>query len=169
MKLRAKIMMIALLPVFILGIGIFLLAADRIANGIYDEAYAGMQAASLAVRDIFEIGNHGSYRMDEEGRLWKGDTLNITESVEIVDHIKDSTGMDVTIFWGDTRILTSIKDASGNRQIQTKAPDKVVQKVLNNGEFYLDRNIEILGTEYIVCYAPFYQDGTDDAVGMVFV
>lgn len=169
MKLRAKIMMIALLPVFILGIGIFLLAADRIANGIYDEAYAGMQAASLAVRDIFEIGNYGSYHMDEEGRLWKGDTLNITESVEIVDHIKDNTGMDVTIFWGDTRILTSIKDASGNRQIQTKASDKVVQKVLNNGEFYLDRNIEILGTEYIVCYAPFYQDGTDDAVGMVFV
>ena len=57
MKLRTKIMMIALLPVFVLGIGIFILAADRTANGIYDEAYAGMQAASLAVRDIFEVGN----------------------------------------------------------------------------------------------------------------
>ena len=39
MKLRTKIMMIALLPVFVLGIGIFILAADRTANGIYDEAY----------------------------------------------------------------------------------------------------------------------------------
>lgn len=36
MKLRTKIMMAALLPVFILGLGIFILAADRIANGIYD-------------------------------------------------------------------------------------------------------------------------------------
>ena len=60
MKLRVKMMMISLLPVFVLGIGLYALAADRIANGIYDESYAGMQAAALAVRDIFEVGNPGS-------------------------------------------------------------------------------------------------------------
>ena len=170
MKLRTKIMMIALLPVFILGIGIFILAADRTANGIYDEAYAGMQAASLAVRDIFEVGNHGSYHMDENGDLWKGESLNISEAVEIVDHIKNKTGMDVTIFWNDTRILTSIKNEAGERQIHTKASDAVVKKVLEQGEYYLDRNVEILGTEYIVCYAPFYQEmNTNKPVGMVFV
>lgn len=170
MKLRTKIMMIALLPVFVLGIGIFILAADRTANGIYDEAYAGMQAASLAVRDIFEVGNDGSYYMDEKGDLWKGESLNISQAVEIVDHIKNRTGMDVTIFWGDTRILTSIKDEEGERQIHTKASDAVIEKVLKKGEYYLDRNVEILGVEYIVCYAPFYQEmNTDKPVGMVFV
>lgn len=170
MKLRTKIMMIALLPVFILGIGIFLLAADRIANGIYDEAYAGMQAASLAVRDIFEVGNQGSYHMDEKGNLWKGESLNISEAAEIVDHIKTKTGMDVTIFWGDTRILTSIENDAGERQIHTKASDAVVEKVLKKGEYYFDRDVEILGTEYIVCYVPFYQEtDMNKPVGMVFV
>lgn len=169
MKLRTKIMMIALLPVCFLGIGIFLLAADRIANGIYDESYAGMEAAAQAVRDIFEVGNPGDYHMDGNGDLWKGDTLNITQSVEIVDHIKNETGMDVTIFWGDTRILTSITNESGDRQVNTKAPDIVVEKVLRNGGYYLDRNVEILGTEYVVCYAPFYQNGTEMPVGMVFL
>ena len=171
MKLRTKIMTISLLPVFLLGIGIFILSADRIANGIYDESYAGMEAAALAVRDIFEVGNHGKYQMDENGDLWKGKTLNITQSVEIVDHIKDNTGMDVTIFWGDTRILTSIKNENGERQINTKASDIVVQKVLENGEYYLDRNVEILGTEYVVCYAPFYQEGQNNStpIGMVFL
>lgn len=161
--------MIALLPVFILGLGIFILAADRIANGIYDESYAGMQAAALAVRDIFEIGNQGSYYLDDNGDLWKGETLNITQATEIADHIKDNTGMDVTVFWGDTRILTSIKNEAGQRQINTKAPDAVVQKVLQNGEYYIDRNVEILGTEYVACYAPFFQEGTDQPVGMVFL
>lgn len=170
MKLRTKIMMIALLPVFVLGIGIFILAADRTANGIYDEAYAGMQAASLAVRDIFEVGNHGSYHMDKNGNLWKGESLNISEAVEIVDHIKSETGMDVSIFWKDTRILTSIKNEAGERQIHTKASDAVIKKVLDQGEYYLDRNVEILGEDYIVCYAPFYQDmDTNKPVGMVFV
>jgi len=38
------------------------------------------------------------------------------------------------------------------------------------GEYYFDRNVEILGIEYIVCYAPFYQDSIDTwPVGMVFV
>lgn len=169
MKLRTKILLIALLPVFILGIGVFLLAADRTANGIYDQAYAGMEAAALAVRDIFEIGNEGKYQVDENGDLWKGASLNISQSTGIVDHIKDNTGMDVTIFWGDTRILTSIKNQAGERQIHSKASDAVVQKVLKNGEFYLDRNVEILGTQYVVCYAPFYQENTAEPVGMVFL
>lgn len=128
MKLRAKMMMIGLLPIFLLGIGIYILAADRTANGIYNEAYSGMQAAALAVRDIFEVGHKGAYTLDDQGDLWKGETLNITQAVSIVDHIKDNTGLDVTIFWGDTRILTSMKDESGQRQIHTKAPEKAVKK-----------------------------------------
>ena len=154
MKLHTKILLIALLPILILGIGIFLLAVDRTANGIYDESYEGMKAASLAIRDIFEVGNEGKYEMDKEGNLWKGTTLNITGATEIVDHIKSNTGMDVTIFWGDTRILTSIENEVGERQINTKASEKVM---------------EILGKEYIVCYTPFYQEGTEEIVGMVFL
>ena len=38
MKLRTKILLTALLPVFLHGIGIFILAADRTANGIYDQS-----------------------------------------------------------------------------------------------------------------------------------
>ncbi len=167
MKLHTKILLIALLPILILGIGIFLLAVDRTANGIYDESYEGMKAASLAIRDIFEVGNEGKYEMDKEGNLWKGTTLNITGATEIVDHIKSNTGMDVTIFWGDTRILTSIENEVGERQINTKASEKVIEKVLNNGEIYLNKNTEILGKEYIVCYTPFYQEGTKEVVGMV--
>ncbi len=134
MKLRTKILLIALLPVFLLGIGIFILAADRTANGIYDQAYAGMEAAALAVRDIFEAGNDGPYQTDENGDLWKGTGLNISNAFEIVDHIKDNTGMDVTIFWGDTRILTSIKDRTGERQIHSSAlrtPRANVSAIIN--------------------------------------
>lgn len=169
MKLRTKILLIALLPIIILGVVIFLLAADRIANGIYDQAYAGMKAAALAVRDIFETGNEGAYQLDENGDLWKGSKLNISQSPDIVNHIKDNTGMDVSIFWGDTRILSSIESNSDEQPMQSKASAIVTRKVLKNGDFYLDRNVEILGTQYIVCYIPFYQENTTDPVGMVFL
>lgn len=169
MKLKGKFLALSLVPVIALGVLMFLIAADRIANGIYDEAYVGMQATALAVRDIFEEGNRGPYHMDENGYLWKGDSLNISLANNITDHIKENTGMEVTIFWGNTRILTSIVNAQGARQIQTQASAEITDHVLKGGGTYQNRNVEILGTKYIVCYIPFYQENTNEAVGMVFL
>lgn len=169
MKLKGKILALSLSPVILLGTLMFLAAADRIANGIYDEAYVGMQATTLAVRDIFEEGNDGTYHIDENGDLWKGDTMNISKATNITDHIKQSTGMEVTIFWGDTRILTSIVNEQGERQINTPASAEVIDHVLKNGKTYQDRNVEILGKKYIVCYTPIYQENSKEIVGMVFL
>lgn len=169
MKLKAKILSLSLVPVCLIGISIFLIAADRIANGIYDEAYIGMHATALAVKDIFEIGNDGQYWLDENGELRKGKEFNISQAVDIVDHIKNSTGLEVTVFWGDTRFLTSITDSSGARQVGTRASQEIVQRVLREGEDYQNRHVDILGREYVVYYIPFYQIGTDKAVGMIFL
>lgn len=169
MKLKGKILALSLIPVIALGTLMFLVAADRIANGIYDEAYIGMQATTLAVRDIFEQGNDGTYHMDESGTLWKGDTFNISQATDITDHIKENTGMEVTVFWHDTRILTSIMDDRGKRQIGTKAPAQAIDRVLERGDTYQDRDVEILGKKYIVCYTPIYQKDQDEIVGMIFL
>jgi len=169
MKLKGKILALSLIPVITVGIVMSLIAADRIANGIYDEAYIGMEATTLAVRDIFEVGNSGPYHMDENGMMWKGDTLNISQAEKIIDHIKENTGMDVTIFWNDTRILTSIVNERGEHQINTQASAEVISRVLKNGETYQNRNVEILGKEYIVCYTPIYQENSDEIIGMVFL
>lgn len=169
MKLKAKILAVSLIPVILLGIIMFLVAADRIANGIYDEAYLGMHATTLAIRDIFETGYEGQYHLDEYGELWKGRELNISQSLDIVDHIKENTGLDVTIFWEDNRVLTSIVDEKGNRQIGTKASSEIADVVLGQKNSYQNRHVDILGMEYVVYYEPFYQVGTEDAVGMIFL
>lgn len=169
MKLKAKILTFSLVPLILLGISLFLVSADRIANGIYDEAYVGMKATTLAVKDIFEIGYEGDYQLDENGELWKGSELNISQAYDIVDHIKKNTGLEVTIFWNDTRILTSIQDDNGARQTGTKAPGKIIQTVLNEGKPFQNRNVEILGKKYVVYYTPFCQPGKNEPVGMVFL
>lgn len=169
MKLKTKMIAISLIPAIVLGIILFIVAAKQIESSVYEEAYIGMDAAALAVKDIFEVGNEGAYYLDENGELWKGNSFNISQATDITDHIKHNTDMEVTVFWGDTRILTSITDENGNRQINTKAPDKVVQKVLKDGETYQARNVEILGKKYIVCYIPVYQIDSDEIVGMIFL
>lgn len=169
MKLNTKVIALSLIPSIVLGTILFLIAVNRIADSVYDEVYVGMEATALAVRDIFEIGNEGQYHVDSNGDLWKGNSLNISQATDITDHIKKNTDMEVTVFWGDTRILMSIVNERGERQIHTKASDKVIQEVLKDGNTYLDRNVEILGNKYIVCYIPVYQSGTNEIVGMIFL
>lgn len=64
---------------------------------------------------------------------------------------------------------TSLVDENGKRQIGTPASEKVCQQVLEKGEAFYDRNVDVLGTEYIVYYTPFYQEGSSEIVGMVFL
>lgn len=169
LKLKGKILALSLLPLVILGISMFLVATNCITNGIYDEAYIGMQATTLAVRDIFETSYDGPYTMNTNGELWKGNRLNISQAYGIVDHIKENTGLEVTIFWNDTRILTSITDNNGSRQTGTTASPEVVQHVLKEGKSYKNKNVDILGTKYVVYYAPFYQEESSTPVGMIFL
>lgn len=169
MKLKAKILTFSLIPLILVGISLFFVSADRIANGIYDEAYVGMKATTFAVKDIFEIGYEGDYQLDKNGELWKGDELNISQAFDIVDNIKENTGLEVSIFWNDTRILTSLQDENGKRQTGTKAPEEVIQSVLKEGKTFQNKNVEILGTKYIVYYTSFCQPGKSEPAGMVFL
>lgn len=169
MRLKNKIVSLSLIPVFVLGTLLFVFASNKIETGIYEQAYTGMHATTLAVRNSFEVGTPGEYHLDENGELWKGDTLNISQSINIADSIKNSTGMEFTIFYNDTRYLTSITDAQGNRQVNTQASDKVVEQVLKKGLDYYNENVDILGTKYIVYYIPIFQENTQTPVGMIFL
>ena len=78
--------------------------------------------------------------------------------------------MDVTFFYGDKRIMTSAVDEQGNRILNSRAGDKIVEKVLKGGEEYFSQAVSIDGTLNYGYYMPVYQNGsTSDIVGMVFV
>ncbi len=85
---------------------------------------------------------------------------------EYVDSYSDN-GIEMTVFMGATRALTSIKDSSGNRIEGTDAVDAVISAVLNNGEHFTDSGISINDKKYYVDYLPLY-DEDGQIVGMTF-
>lgn len=169
MKLKTKIILLSVLPVIILGALLSIFASFQLKNGIYEEAYNGMHATTLAVRDVFETGNIGDYHLDDNGELWKGDTINISQSTALVDQIKQSTNFDVTVFYQDIRYLTTLVNSKGERQTNTKASDKVINSVLKKGKEYKSDNVDIEGTKYIVYYIPLFQENSTKPIGMVFL
>ena len=168
MNLKKKILAITIGPVLILGIITILFTVTMVKNSMMDEtkdALKGTAAATLAAYDQ----NTGDYLETSDGDIWKG-SYNISKSENLVDRIKDNTGMDVTFFYGDKRIMTSAMDENGNRILKSKAGDVIVEKVLNGGEEYFSEAVSIEGTLNYGYFMPVYQNGSDtDIVGMVFV
>ena len=168
MKLRTKIYALAIVPVLAVGIIGGVLSIVNMKSGITEQAYAGMEAAALSIGNVFEAKDEGDYFVNDENKLCKGNMI-ISDAYELVDDLKKDTGFDVTVFYGDTRYLTTIVDENGNRQIGTQASADVVETVLQNGKFLGSDKVKIEGERYICFYIPIYQNSGGKPVGMIFL
>lgn len=155
-------------PVVLLGLLSIFFMLTTVRSSMMDEieeALKGTAAATLAAYDQ----NTGDYLESTNGDIWKG-SYNISRSESLVDRIKDNTGMDVTFFYGDRRIMTSALDSNGDRILNSPAGDRIVEKVLQNGEEYFSSSVSLDGVMNYGYFMPVYQNGShDEIIGMVFV
>lgn len=168
MNLRNKILSIVVLPLCLLGIVTIIITITQTRSSLIEEvkdSLRGTAAATLAAYDQ----NSGEYLKAENGDVWKGG-YNISKSDKLLDNIKEQSGMDVTFFYGSQRIMSSAKDANGQRILGSPAGDVIVQKVLQNGEEYFSSRVSLDGVQNYGYYIPVYQKGAEGSpVGMIFV
>ena len=168
MNIKKKILMIAVGPVLMLGVISIFLISTQVRKAVtreIEEALKGTAAATLAAYDQ----NAGDYIQSTNGDIWKG-SYNISKSESLVDKIKSNSGMDVTFFYGDERIMTSAKDANGDRVLGSRAGDKIVEKVLKGGEEYFSSAVSIEGELNYGYFMPVHQNDSDNQIiGMIFV
>lgn len=165
MKMRSKILVMVLIPLLLLGVVTIVSSNIRITEVVTSSIENGLRAAAVSVRDTIAYSDEGGLYIGEDGSLYKGET-NITESNIIADHVKESTQIDITVFYGDTRYMTSICAEDGSRVLGTKAGEAVIDAVLKNGEDYFSKDVDVLGHKYFGYYVPLYEN--DEIVGMIF-
>ena len=168
MSIQKKILSMTIGPVVLLGLLSILFMLTTVRSSMMDEieeALKGTAAATLAAYDQ----NTGDYMESGNGDIWKG-SYNISHSESLVDRIKDNTGMDVTFFYGDRRIMTSALDSNGDRILNSPAGERIVEAVLQNGEEYFSNSVSLDGVMNYGYFMPVYQNGSgDEIIGMVFV
>lgn len=167
LTIRKKLLLCSILPISVLGIIIVFMSLTFLRNSIINQvenSLRGTAAATLAAYDQ----NSGTYLVAENGDVWKGG-YNISNSEKLLDTIKEKSGMDVTFFYGNKRIMTSIKDQSGERILGSPAGSKIEEMVLQNGKEYFSKNVSVDGVMYFGYYVPVFQgDDSNEPVGMVF-
>ena len=168
MNLKKKIVCISVLPVLLLCAIILILTATIIKSSMVDEIQDALKGTASATLAAY-AQNTGDYIESSNGDIWKG-SYNISKSENLVDKIKQESGMDVTFFYGDKRIMTSAIDKDGNRILGSPAGDVIKEKVLKEGKEYFSKSVSLDGVSTYGYYLPVYQNNSDDQIiGSIFV
>ena len=168
MSIQKKILSMTIGPVVLLGLLSIFFMLTTVRSSMMEEIEEGLKGTAAATLAAYDQ-NTGDYMESSNGDIWKG-SYNISRSESLVDRIKDNTGMDVTFFYGDRRIMTSALDSNGDRILNSPAGERIVEKVLQNGEEYFSNSVSLDGVMNYGYFMPVYQNGSDDEIiGMVFV
>lgn len=173
-KIYYSMQAISILPLLMFGLILIFSSSFFFSKAMHKEVEVGLEDAAELCTALLDSVYPGDYRLTEASvnekkaySIFKGDT-DITSEYSIVDNIKNITDMDVTLFYQDTRILTTITNWEGQRIVGTGAPQQVLSDVLKNGEAHFYNNVLINNATYFAYYTPLYN--TDGSVaGMLFV
>lgn len=158
-----------IIPLVTFGVLILLLGTHWFTKSMYSEVEQDLYNVSCSIVTALDTLYPGDYELvgDIAYQLHKGDH-DITGDYTLIDRIKKDTGLEITLFYQDTRILTTIFDNNGQRIVGSGAPDVVVRDVLYDGKSQFYNNTIIYGVSYFSYYTPLYnQDGS--IIGILFV
>lgn len=164
--IMAQLLMLCVIPMVIMVACITVYAISTMRSMVHDTTMEGLQNLCQSVFAAYDALDTGAYRMEGD-MLFKGD-YNVSENVDIIDSFVEGSNADVTIFYGDTRRATSLRDKdTGERILGTKASDAVIKTVLNEKKTYETDSVTINGETYYAFYMPAL-DASGNCVGMVF-
>lgn len=123
-----------------------------------------LKAVAVSVNNSYNALVDGDWELIEGVLCKGGEPMDNT----LIDSIGRQNGIEITLFFGDTRYLTTLKDDSGKRIVGTKVGLKITEDVLKNGREYINESISIKNKEYYALYMPLTNsDGS--IVGMLFI
>lgn len=137
-----------------------------IKNTLLDKTKNELKATAEALSAAYNQ-NSGEYFKNDDGEIWKG-TYNVSLSQKLVTEMSEKTGSSLTFFYGDKRLVTSLKDKKGDYILGSKAGDYLKKNVLEGGKDVFTSRVSVEGTMYYGYYIPVKQNNSDDIIGMIF-
>lgn len=154
---------IPILLVTVIGIIFGVSKQNELAGDLVEREIHGIAGS---VREIYtNIGGNAPFTLNEK-ILMKG-TETLSDNFELIDQLKKELDVDLSLFYGDNRVLTTLTDESGKREINTQMSSEVYDKI-KNGENHYATDIKLFGKPYSGYYVPLYQPGTDEIIGSIF-
>ncbi|MCI8313479.1 MAG: hypothetical protein HFH74_00225 [Lachnospiraceae bacterium] len=166
-KLTLRLVLVAAVPLILM----FMAAVLGIRSScnfvteemVQHELTTAQYAFETAIANIAQ----GTY-MYTNGKFYKG-KRNISDNTQFFDNFSHEVDLQVTVFYDNVRVATSLMDEDGNRMTGTKADSQIYDMVVNQGQDYYSNNVTIGDSTYYAMYCPLYQHNSEEIIGMTFV
>ncbi len=150
MKFKQKMLTLCCVPLVLLTVLSLAIGLIQFRSGMYTQTKSSLKSGALAAMNLYTSQGYGDYDLKQDGNVWRGMNFNVSQETSVVDSLKQQTGMDITFFYQDTAVMTSICNEEGLRRIGMTAGENIRRYTLGQGAQLWYRNIEIDGN---MCHA----------------
>lgn len=145
MKFKQKMLTLCCVPLVLLTVLSLAIGLIQFRSGMYTQTKSSLKSGALAAMNLYTSQGYGDYDLKQDGNVWRGMNFNVSQETSVVDSLKQQTGMDITFFYQDTAVMTSICNEEGLRWIGMTAGENIRRYTLGQGAQLWYRNIEIDG------------------------
>ena len=168
-SLYGSFLYITLLPLFLFGIVMMIYSSYTLTGNIQKEVSDNLRNVGVAVLAAYEATYSGDYNViivNGNVEFYKGDIL-LSNDTGLIDDIRSDTGVEISLFFYDTRVLTTITDQDGNRMVNKGVNSTILNTVVNNRTDCFYNNVLIGDERYFAYYMPIMSWDGLTCLGMI--
>lgn len=164
---KLRVILSAIIPLIFMYVLSLIVSNYFIKKTISEDRHTTLDTAASAIKSTYVYSYEGEYRVDDFGVFWKGET-RLTGKFLILDTMRDETGIESAVYYGDEIKITSIMDVNGRRATGNKAEKYISEQVLAGEPYYGEERHN--RKDFYVSYLPLYADEEEtEIVGMIYV
>ena len=158
---------IIILPVFFIGIVMAGISYILIKKNVYYEIRSGMENEAYTLANTYDVMYPGYYELVKAENLMALKKGEHYLTNDFIDNIKEDTGLEITIFYSDIRMITTLH-SDNKRIIGTKMNSAIKKDVLDNGYTMFYDDVRIEEERFFAYYLPVH-NGSENIIGAICI
>lgn len=158
---------IIILPVFFIGIVMAGISYILIKKNVYYEIRSGMENEAYTIANTYDVMYPGYYELVKAENLMALKKGEHYLTNDFIDNIKEDTGLEITIFYSDIRMITTLH-SDNKRIIGTKMNSAIKKDVLDNGYTMFYDDVRIEEVRFFAYYLPVH-NGSENIIGAICI
>ena len=108
MKFKQKMLTLCCAPLLLLTLLSLVIGMIQFRSGMYTQTKSRLKSSALAAMNLYSSQGVGDYSMKSDGYVWRGMKFKVSQETFVVDDLKQQTDVDITFFYQDMAVMTSI-------------------------------------------------------------
>lgn len=166
-RFKQKMLTLCCAPLVLLTVISVAIGLIQFKDGMYKETKNSLHSSAIAALNLYDSQGYGDYALKDDGDVWRGMNFDVSTETFIVDGLKEKTGVDITFFYKDTAVMTSITNEDNARWMGMQAGDNIKNYTLAQGAELWYKNIVIDGKMCHAYIIPITQSSDGSVIGAI--